>query len=413
MFRISTLPYAIVALLAAWGNGECLPTTVRTQSGSVRGGGTDVVAFKGLPYAAPPTGDRRWRPPVSADPWRDVRDATQFGPQCPQLGSARSMLATSEDCLSLNVWTPAKSAGERLPVMVWIHGGGFVIGSGALPQYDGEQLARRGVVLVTLNYRLGPLGFFAHPALSRESSHRVSGNYGLLDQIAALRWVHANIAAFGGDPGNVTVFGQSGGAWSTCVLIVSPLARGLLHRAIAESAPRVVGPKLRLRQSYYGSPSAESEGEAAAADVAALRAMSAGQVLEALPTAPTLSAGIHYFPIVDGYVLPDESGQSHGHQPPGPCAAPHRLQRRRGALFRERRAHACGGLSRIRSRQVSRFGGRSDPAHVPGDDRCRGLRGRSSSVRRLRTQGGDHPRRSSGVDPPAYLCGTGCRASAR
>lgn len=308
MIRITQPAYVIVAMLAAYGNGECLPTTVHTQSGSVRGTGAGILAFKGLPFAAPPTGQRRWRPPVPPVPWSDVRDATQFGPQCPQPGSARSTLATSEDCLSLNIWTPAKFAGERLPVMVWIHGGGFVFGSGALPQYDGEQLARRGVVLVTLNYRLGPLGFFAHPALSLESDLRVSGNYGLLDQIAALRWVHANIETFGGDPANVTVFGQSAGAWSTCVLMVSPLAQGLFHRAIAESVPRVVGPKLRLREPYYGSPSAESQGEAAAPDLVTLRVMSADQVLAALPAAPTLSAGIHYFPIVDGYVLPDDQG---------------------------------------------------------------------------------------------------------
>ena len=159
----------------------------------MRGIGTDVRAFKGIPYAAPPTGDRRWRPPTAAEPWTDVRDATQFGPRCPGTPPARAGGwaggPASEDCLTLNVWTPAKSSGDRLPVMVWIHGGGFTAGTVTLPRLDGTNLARRGVVVVSFNYRLGALGFLAHPALSRESERQVSGNYGLLDQIAALRWV--------------------------------------------------------------------------------------------------------------------------------------------------------------------------------------------------------------------------------
>ena len=217
-----------------------VPTTVHTQSGPVRGSGTDVMAFKGIPYAAPPTGDRRWRPPAAAERWTDVRDATRFGPRCPGTPPARAGALglggpASEDCLTLNVWTPAKSSGDRLPVMVWIHGGGFNFGSVTWPRVDGTNLARRGVVVVSFNYRLGALGFLAHPALSRESEHQVSGNYGLLDQIAALRWVRANIAAFGGNPENVTLFGSSAGASSQVFLMVSPLARGLFHRAIAQS----------------------------------------------------------------------------------------------------------------------------------------------------------------------------------
>ena len=224
-----------------------VPATVHTQSGPVRGSGSDVLAFKGIPYVAPPTGDRRWRPPAAAERWTDVRDATRFGPRCPGTPPARLEDArrragalggpgpASEDCLTLNVWTSAKLSGDRLPVMVWINGGGFNFGGVTVPGVDGTNLARRGVVVVSLNYRLGALGFLAHPALSRESEHQVSGNYGLLDQIAALRWVRANIAAFGGNPENVTLFGSSAGASSQIFLMVSPLARGLFHRAIAQS----------------------------------------------------------------------------------------------------------------------------------------------------------------------------------
>src|SRR5687767_5304150 len=258
-----------------------LPPIVRIISGSVRGSGTDVVAFKGIPYAAPPTGNLRWRPPVAPAPWTGVRDATAFGPQCPQAGtnlSAVAAIPSSEDCLTLNVWTPAVSNAERLPVMVWFHGGGYAVGSGA--SQDGEALARHGAVVVTLNYRLGALGFFAHPALSRESEHGVSGNYGLLDQIAALRWVQTNIAAFGGNPENVTLFGTSAGASSQGFLLVSPLARGLFHRAITQSGWwRAAGPKPRLQVPYYRFPAAEAQGLSMARDIATLRALSADEVL--------------------------------------------------------------------------------------------------------------------------------------
>jgi para-nitrobenzyl esterase len=311
----------ITAMLAASGNAApSLETTVHTRFGPVRGTGTDVIVFKGIPYAAPPTGDRRWRPPESPEPWTAIRDATQFGPQCPQPSNfaprgsgsvAPPPMPSSEDCLTLNVWTPAKSGSDRLPVMVWIHGGGFTIGSGAGPRYSGEMLAGRGVVVVTFNYRLGALGFLAHPGLSRESGRRVSGNYGLLDQIAVLRWVRANIAAFGGNPANVTLFGQSAGASSGAgVMMVSPLARGLFHRVIAQSAgvTGTIGPKPRLRAPYYGLHAAEADGESMAPDIERLRAMSADQVLARLPISPTFSTGWHFGPVIDGYVLPDDPG---------------------------------------------------------------------------------------------------------
>lgn len=288
---------------------DTLQITIRTQSGPVRGMGTDVRVFKGIPYAAPPTGERRWRPPHAPEPWTDVREATQFGPRCPQTAPARARLPggpASEDCLTLNVWTPAKSSSDRLPVMVWIHGGGFRAGLVALPRLDGTNLARRGVVVVSFNYRLGALGFLAHPALSRESEHQVSGNYGLLDQITALRWVRANIAAFGGNPENVTLFGSSAGASSQGFLMVSPLSRGLFHRAIAQSlGSMAAGPKPRLRAPNYGFAAAEAHGLSVAPDIATLRALSADEVLARLPSGSETSSPI-YVPIVDGYVVPDD-----------------------------------------------------------------------------------------------------------
>jgi para-nitrobenzyl esterase len=188
--------------------------------------------------------------------------------------------------------------------MVWIHGGGFFGGSGAW--YDGEALARRGVVLVTLNYRLGALGFLAHPALSHESPKGVSGNYGLLDQIAALHWVQNNIAQFGGDPANVTVFGESAGAYSICILTVSPLAKGLFRRAILQSLPLMFQPAQRLRNEHASLVSAEAEGQAKAPDIAALRMISAEQIVKQVAPGPTLSNDTHFYPVVDGWLLPDD-----------------------------------------------------------------------------------------------------------
>jgi len=259
--RLKRIIYSLALPIAISQASYGLDRTVITKSGPVRGAGTDVVSFKGIPYAAAPVGQLRWHPPENPSPWSTVRDATQFGPQCPQpqrvipgLAGARP-LPTNEDCLTLNIWTPARTAADRLPVMVWIHGGGFYVGSGSTPAYDGEALARRGVVLVTLNYRLGALGFLAHPGLSHESARSVSGNYGLLDQIAALRWVQDNIAQFGGNPANVTAFGQSGGAYSICILMASPLAKGLFRRAIMQSLPLMFQPVLRLRTEHAGGRS--------------------------------------------------------------------------------------------------------------------------------------------------------------
>ena len=223
----------VLGLMALWGGGAQAQDApvVRIDSGALRGI-TDqgVASFRNIPYAAPPVGKLRWRPPQAPRAWNKVRDASAFGPICPQnynpSDNGVGPLPASEDCLTLNVWTPAEVGAAR-PVMVWIHGGGFVNGSASAPLYDGDALARQGVVVVTLNYRLGWLGFFAHPALSATQPGEPLGNYGLMDQIAALKWVQRNIAAFGGDPGNVTLFGESAGGMSVNKLMISPAARGL------------------------------------------------------------------------------------------------------------------------------------------------------------------------------------------
>ena len=281
---------------------------VRTAQGALAGlhVGGGITAFKGIRYAEAPTGERRWRPPVPARPWSGVRPATGFGPACVQIRvPAESIYAqypaqVSEDCLFLNVWRPPDATDA--PVMVWLHGGSLRMGDPASGLYDGAALARKGAVIVTVNYRLGVLGFFAHRQLSAESPHGSSGNYGLLDQIEALRWVRAHIAAFGGDPGNVTVFGESAGALSGIALMASPLSRGLFHKIILQSGSLVCCAE--LTRASFGQPSAESggarlAGELGAAGLAALRAMQAGMLVER-----AAAAGFVPRPVIDGWVLP-------------------------------------------------------------------------------------------------------------
>ncbi|TAE50515.1 MAG: carboxylesterase family protein [Bacteroidetes bacterium] len=221
--------------------GQDTQPVVQTRSGKLRGAIQDGIAvFKGIPFAAPPVGQFRWRPPQPVAAWQGVRDALAFGPNCAQAGwgAAPGTISngSSEDCLYLNVWAPAETqTREKRPVMVWIHGGGFVGGSGSGPETAGDQFAKQGVILVTINYRLGRLGFFAHPALSQTYPDEAKGNYGYMDQIAALQWIQDNIASFGGDPKNVTIFGFSAGGVSVHSLMTIPAAKGLFHKAISQS----------------------------------------------------------------------------------------------------------------------------------------------------------------------------------
>lgn len=283
---------------------------VRVESGLLAGvSGKDnaVRVFKGVPFAAPPVGDLRWRPPQPPARWEGVRNADRFGPSAmqPDLGEfgpwTKEFLfgnEVSEDCLYLNVWTAAQSAGEKRPVLVYIHGGAFTGGSGEVAVYDGEALAKKGLAVVTINYRLGVLGFLAHPELTQESPQRASGNYGLLDQVAALQWVQRNIAAFGGDPGNVTIAGQSAGAASVHFLTASPLAKGLFHRAIAQSGSGVGRGFTRSREA------AEQDGQKFAAGKGA---HSLAQ-LRSIPAKDLITAGspFRFGPVADGWFLPED-----------------------------------------------------------------------------------------------------------
>jgi para-nitrobenzyl esterase len=306
--KVRTVAMMLIGGLAS--SGTAAAQIVKTATGPVEGRSTGdgrIQVFKGIPFAAPPVGDLRWQAPKPAAPWQGARKAAEFGSRCLQGQIFGDIVFTdkSEDCLSLNIWTPAggPEAGGRVPVMVWIHGGGFQAGAGAEPRHDGEAFARKGVVLVTFNYRLGVFGFFAHPELTKESGRNASGNYGLLDQIAALRWVQENIAAFGGDPGNVTIFGESAGSFAVSALMASPLARGLFHKAIGESGAYFQAGSGPL--ALASLPATEERGVKfaeglGAPSLSALRAVSGDAVLAAaLKTQPWFA------PNLDGYVLPE------------------------------------------------------------------------------------------------------------
>jgi para-nitrobenzyl esterase len=291
----------LVLAVPAFSRTPAVPDTVRVDGGQIAGTIADGVRiFKGIPFAAPPTGDLRWKPPQAVIAWSGVKTADAFSPECPQspyaAGSAYAMPAapTSEDCLYLNVWSTA-TAEEKQPVMVWIHGGAWTRGSGSIGTYDGANLAKKGVVLVTVNYRIGPLGFLAHPELTAESPQHASGNYGILDNVASLQWVQRNIAAFGGDPSRVTIFGESAGSWSVNTLQATPLARGLFHRAIGESGSTFNHNPTLAEAEKGGMALAKSLG---AASLAALRAVPAEQ-LTAVPAFRTETT-------VDGWVLGDQ-----------------------------------------------------------------------------------------------------------
>ena len=278
------------------------------ESGLIEGVRDGAVAvYKSIPYAAPPIDGLRWAAPQPPLRWNGVRHATSFGPICMQAGVSVPGAAAepvSEDCLTLSIWTPAVPAREKLPVMVWIPGGGFTQASGSMPLYWGDALARRGVVVVTINYRVGVFGFLAHPELTRQSRHRSSGNYGVLDQIAALEWIKRNIAEFGGDSKRITIWGQSAGSTSVSLLMASPPARGLFHRAIGQSGALFTPPEATGDPAAWYLKGAEARGLKFAAvlgatSIDALRAVPADRVLKAGREGTT-------HPIVDGYVLAKE-----------------------------------------------------------------------------------------------------------
>lgn len=293
----------LAGLLASCADEPAL-TIIPVDGGLIEGVvDNDLVVFKGIPFAAPPVADLRWRDPQPVGSWDGVLVADSFAPACMQEGVSmpgEPPPAISEDCLYLNIWTPASRSGEALPVMVWIYGGGFSNGSTALPLYAGNQLARRGVVVVSIAYRVGPFGLLAHPELTAESPVKTSGNYGLMDQVFALQWIRDNVSEFGGDPNNVTVFGQSAGATSISILMASPQAKGLFHRAIGQSGglfePLQLAPNWLLRN-------AEQEGAeyALSLDVHSLgelRALPAERLLEG-------KADSIAHPVIDSYFLPE------------------------------------------------------------------------------------------------------------
>src|SRR5271156_787352 len=300
--KSSTSAALALSLFSVLCTSTLIAQQAQTEAGAISGvyeSGSTV--YKGVPFAAPPVGDLRWQAPAHVASWAGTRKADAFAPACMQDGVSmpgETPPKVSEDCLYLNIWTPLKSTHERLPVIVWIYGGGYINGSASMPLYWGDRLSHKGVIVATIAYRLGPLGFLAHPQLTRESPHNSSGNYGLMDQIAALEWIQKNIAAFGGDPKNVTIAGQSSGAISVSILMASPLAKGLFQRAIGESGglfePVQLAPKFLLAN-------AERDGEKYAVSLGATSV----EQLRRLPAARLTGDGggiVHA--VIEPYVLP-------------------------------------------------------------------------------------------------------------
>jgi para-nitrobenzyl esterase len=313
--------FGVVTLLAV-APGIFAADIVKDVEGQVDGMGrqkSGVRIFLGIPFAKAPVGNLRWAPPQPVDPWKGVKTAQTFGARCMQAELTTDIVTRapqmSEDCLNLNVWTPAKAAAAKLPVLVYIYGGGFIAGDASESRYDGEALAKKGIVVVTLNYRLGLFGFMAHPELSKESRQSVSGNYGLFDQVAALEWVRRNIAAFGGDPKHVTIAGESAGSMSVSAQVVSPLAKGLFTGAIGESGSVVTGVFAIFSPLHEAESSGiEFERKAGVDSLAALRAQPA-TALESLYERATASgpfdrsARVRFSPNVDGYFFPKRPGE--------------------------------------------------------------------------------------------------------
>jgi len=300
----STPFWALVTLAVGGAAAAALDEPVRLDTGLVSGfagSSPEMRIFKGIPFAAPPVGNLRWRAPQPVAHWDGVRKADQLGPICMQ-GTGGGARGASEDCLYLNVWTAAKTASERRPVMLWIYGGGYNVGSASQPDYDGEALAKKGVVIVTINYRLGAFGFFSHPELTKESDRREAANFGLLDAVAALRWVQKNIAGFGGDPKRVTIFGESAGAGLVANLMATPQARGLFQRAIGESSSWTTASISRLRGLADAERAGVKLGETLGANSLA--------ELRAQPAEAVLQAGRGTGPIIDGVILPEDAGSA-------------------------------------------------------------------------------------------------------
>jgi para-nitrobenzyl esterase len=299
-------------LTSALAAGAATADQAKVDSGTLEGvvnADSSVRIFRGVPFAAPPVGKLRWQPPQPVEAWSGVRKADEFGSACMQGKVFGDIVARgkpmSEDCLTLTVWAPAKATGKRMPVYLWFYGGGFAAGSGDEPRYDGESFAKRGIVVVNANYRLGVFGFLAHPWLTAESAHKASGNYGMLDQVAALEWVRKNIAAFGGDPHRVTIGGESAGSLSVSALMASPLSRDLFQQAVGESgaffgAVGGRGSNSLAESEKQGAAFAASLG---AASLAEMRAKSAADLLAA---ATKTNNGFGFWPNVDGYFLPTE-----------------------------------------------------------------------------------------------------------
>lgn len=309
IFPFASIACAVAATAVLF---AAIPEPVKIDAGSISGTTASkpgVRVFKGIPFAAPPVGELRWKPPQPVAHWGGVRKAETFGNVCVQSkGDGRLNVSvdlpdsphTSEDCLYLNVWTAGASASERRPVMVWIFGGAYTEGAGSSPHNDGEALARKGVVLVTFNYRLGPFGFFSHPELTAESGRHASGNYGLMDAIAALRWVQTNISALGGDPGNVTIFGESAGASMSAALVGSPAAKGLFQHAIAESGAWMglgMAPMRTLAQAEIPAARRRGDPPPPLVPLAQLRARSTDEVSRTMA-----GAGM----IADGWIIPED-----------------------------------------------------------------------------------------------------------
>ncbi len=291
----------LIAIAQATSPSASAPT-VRTQDGALSGLTTTagIRAFLGVPFAAPPVRELRWRPPQPVAKWSGVKRADRFAAQCMQARIYDDMVfrnaGTSEDCLYLNVWAPPAATGARLPVLVYFYGGGFQAGDGSEPRYDGESMARRGIVAVTMSYRLGVFGFLAHPELTRESPNGASGNYGLMDQWAALRWVRENIAAFGGDPAQVTIAGESAGSFSVSAQMASPLTRGLFARAIGESGAFMSAPPRSAAEATGVALGTQLD----APSLAGLRAVSAMELVMATNGRPN---ALRFWPIVDGWFI--------------------------------------------------------------------------------------------------------------